>query len=42
MCRDPLQHLEAVHARHLDVEEHEVGRLALDQREPFLAGRRAR
>ena len=37
----PAQHLEAVHARHLDVEEHEVGRLALDDREPFLAASRA-
>ena len=35
-----LQHFEAVHARHLDVEEHQVGRLALDQLDAFLAGRR--
>ena len=38
----PLEHLEAVHARHLDVEQHEVGRLALGQREPFLARSRRR
>ena len=30
----PVEHLEAVHARHLDVEQHEVGRLALGQRQP--------
>ena len=35
-----LQHFEAVHARHLDVEEHQVGRLALDQLDAFLAGGR--
>ena len=35
-----LQHLEAVHARHLDVEKHQVGRFALDQLDAFLAGRR--
>ena len=35
-----LQHFEAVHARHLDVEEHEVGRFALDQLDAFLARRR--
>ena len=28
---EPLQHVEAVHAGHLDVEEDEVGRLALEQ-----------
>ena len=32
-----LQRLEAVHAGHLDVEEHEIGRLALGEREPVLA-----
>ncbi len=37
----PLEHLDAVHARHLDVEQHEVGRLALGERQPFLAGRGA-
>ena len=36
----PAQHLEAVDAGHLDVEEHEVGRLALGDREAFRAGRR--
>ena len=35
---DPLEHFEAVHARHFDVEKHEIGWIALDQREPFLAG----
>ena len=30
-CANPLQHLEAVHARHLDVEKDEVGRVALDR-----------
>ena len=38
---DALEHLEAVHARHLDVEEHEIGRVALDQRQALLSGRRA-
>ena len=38
MCAQPLEHLDAVHARHLDVEQHEVGRFALGEREPFLAG----
>ena len=37
---DPLQRLEAVHARHLDVEEDQVRRLALDQRDPFRPARR--
>ena len=37
----PLEHLDAVHAGHLDVEQHQVRRLALGQREPLLAGRRA-
>src|SRR5437867_3267150 len=37
----PIEHLEAVHARHLDVEQHQIRRLALDQREAFLPGRRA-
>ena len=32
------QHLDAVHARHLDVEQDEVAALALGQREAFLAG----
>ena len=41
MRAQPLEHLEAVHARHLDVEQHEIGRLALGQRQPLLAGRRA-
>jgi hypothetical protein len=31
----------AVHARHLHVEQDEVGRLPLGQRQPFLAGGRA-
>ena len=35
-----VQDLEAVHAGHLDVEEDQVGRLALDQLDAFLAGRR--
>ena len=35
---DALEHLEAVHARHLDVEKHEIRRIALDQREPLLSG----
>ena len=39
---DPLEHLEAVHAGHLDVEEHQIGRVAIDQREPFLARWRRR
>ena len=34
----PLQHLEAIHARHLDVEQHQVGRLAVGQRQAVLAG----
>ena len=34
----PFEHLEAVHARHLHVEQDEVGRLALGQRQSFLAG----
>ncbi len=37
----PLEHLDAVHAGHLHVEQHEVGRLALGERQPFLAGRGA-
>ena len=36
-----IEHFETVHARHLDVEEHEVRRFALGEREPFLSGRRA-
>ena len=36
-----LQHLEAVHPGHLDVEEYELGRIAVDEREPVLTGRRA-
>jgi hypothetical protein len=36
------QRLEPVHARHLDVEEDEVGRLALDGGEPVLARSRRR
>ena len=36
----PLQHLEAVHARHLDVEEHQVRRFALGLRNALFAGRR--
>jgi hypothetical protein len=35
---DALENFEAVHARHFDVEKHEVWRVALNQREPFLAG----
>ena len=34
----PLEHLDAVHARHLDVEQDQVRRFALGQRQPFLAG----
>ena len=41
MRAQPIEHLEAVHAGHLDVEQHEVGRFALGQRQPFLAGRGA-
>ena len=37
----PLEHFDAVHAGHLDVEQHEVGRLALGEREALLAGRGA-
>ena len=37
----PVEHLDAVHARHLHVEQHEVGRLALGERQPLLAGRGA-
>ena len=37
----PVEHLEAVHAGHLDVEQHEIGRLALGERQAFLAGRGA-
>ena len=33
-----LEDVEAIHARHFDVEKYEVGRIALDQREPFLPG----
>jgi hypothetical protein len=33
------QHLEAVHPRHLDVEQHEIGPFALDCRDALLAGR---
>ena len=36
------QHVHAVHARHLDVEQHEVGRFALGQRQAFLARSRRR
>ncbi len=32
------QHLEAVHARHLDVEQHQVGPLALHGGDALLAG----
>ena len=35
----PLEHFEAVHAGHLDVEQHQVGRLALGERQPLLPGR---
>ena len=38
MRAQPIQHVEAVHAGHLDVEEHEVGRLALGERQALLAG----
>ena len=41
MRAQALEHFDAVHARHLDVEQDEVGRLALGQREPLLAGRGA-
>ena len=33
---DSLEHLQPVHAGHLDVEKHEIGRVAIDEREPFL------
>ena len=35
-----LQHLETVHARHLDIEKHEVRRLAFGQRNPLRSARR--
>ena len=35
-----LQYFEAIHARHLDVEEHEIGRFPLDELDAFLARRR--
>jgi hypothetical protein len=35
---EPLEHLDAVHAGHLDVEQHQVGSLAFGQRQPFLPG----
>ena len=38
IAAEPIEHLDAVHARHLDVEDDQVGRLALGEREPFLAG----
>ncbi len=38
---DALEHLETVHARHLDVEKHQVGRVAFNQRQAFLARCRA-
>jgi hypothetical protein len=38
---DALEHFEPVHAGHLDVEEHKVRWIALDQRKPLLAGRSA-
>ena len=31
-----IEHFEAVHAGHLDVEQHEIGTLALDERESLL------
>jgi hypothetical protein len=34
----PLEHLDAVHAGHLDVQQHEVRRFTLGQREPLLTG----
>ncbi len=37
---DLLQHFEPVDPRHLDVEEDEVGRFLLDEREPFRPARR--
>ena len=37
----PVEHLEAVHAGHLHVEQHEIGRFALGERQSFLAGRGA-
>jgi hypothetical protein len=36
---DPLQRLEAVHARHLDVEKHEVRRFPLEDRQSFRSAR---
>ena len=38
---ETVEHLEAVHARHLHVEQHEVRRFAFREREAFLAGGRA-
>ena len=35
------EHFEAVHARHLDVEQHDVGRFAPDLRDAVRAGRGA-
>ena len=36
----PLQHFDPVHAPHLDVEEHEIGRVAFDLLDAFFAGGR--
>ena len=38
---DLLEHLEAADARHPDVEQHDVHVLAIENRQPALAGRRA-
>ena len=38
---DPFEHFKAVHPGHLDVEKHKVGRVTLDQRQPFGTGRRS-
>jgi hypothetical protein len=37
----PLQHFEAVHAGHLDVEQHEVWQIAVGDDQPVLPGRGA-
>jgi hypothetical protein len=37
---DPLERLESVHAGHLDVEKHHVGRLPFGERDAFRSARR--
>ncbi len=39
IAAQPIEHFEAVHAGHLHVEQHEVGRFALGERQPLLTGR---